>query len=260
MAEKNQDLYLLTSVSHSLEILDLLSDRDSLTIAEICKELHFGRSSVFRILYTLEKGHYVLKDENARYSLGYKFASYGAKVSKKQDIVAVSRPYMRRLRDAFNETTQLGVLTDAGKVVFIAKETGNFSIQMNAAVWLEKEAYSMASGKVMLAQRPADEQLYFAERYDYKPFTENTIRGQEQLLAQLSAIKSAGYAADLEEGEPGLVCYAAPIYNCAGNCEASLSISGPSARMYPMQNRLVDAVRQAARDISAALGYFPEKS
>lgn len=255
MNAKNQDTYILSSVYNSLQILDLLSEKDNLSIAEISKELGFGRSSVFRMLYTLEKCSYIQKNENAKYSLGYKFASYGSEVIRKQDIVAICRPYMRELRDRFNEAVQLGVLTKSGKVVFIAKEASDMGIQMNTVIWREKEAYSMASGKVMLSQLEPEDMLYYISGYEYVPLTANTVKDKEQLLAQLEIIRKAGYATDMEESELGLVCFAAPIFNCSGKCVASLSISGLSTRMYPLQHELVNAVVETARAISGALGH-----
>lgn len=256
MSDNSKDNYILSSVSNSLKILDLLSIKDDLSIGEICKELGFGRSSVFRMLYTLEKNQFVLKNDEGKYSLGFKFASYGVGVVKKQDIVVISKPFMRKLRDQFNETVQLGILTQSGKVVFAAKETSTLNIQMNADIWREKEAYSMASGKIMLSQLSDEDMMYYLNEYDYVQLTANTVKDKTQLLEQLRLIKEMGYATDMEESEIGLVCFAAPIFNCSGSCTASLSISGLSTRMYPMQRELINAVIKTARDISRCLGYI----
>jgi len=51
----DNDRYLLSSVSNTLEVLDLLSKHEELGVAEISNELDMGRASVFRMLYTLEK-------------------------------------------------------------------------------------------------------------------------------------------------------------------------------------------------------------
>ena len=53
MSEKN-DKYILQSVSNSLDILDLLAENKNLSVPEISELSGFGKSSVFRILATLE--------------------------------------------------------------------------------------------------------------------------------------------------------------------------------------------------------------
>lgn len=249
------DSYYLNSVGNSLQILDLIGEKAELSAAEICGELGFGRSSTFRMLYTLEKYGYVLRTGEGKYRLGLKFVSLGAVVANNQDFSEVCRPYMRKLRDEFDETVQLGILTESGKAMFIAKEASTKNIQMNTRVWKETEAYSMGSGKVLLAYQNEEAQKKFVEDYTYTPYTENTIKNSVEFIAQLKTIRERGFAEDLEESEVGLVCFAAPILGLGGKCMASLSISGPAARMYPRRDPLTKAVIMAARDISEILGY-----
>ena len=71
-----EDQYLLSSVSNTLDILDLLNDHEELSLAEICKKLHMGKTSAFRMLYTLEAKQFVYKTPDAKYRLGMKFVQY----------------------------------------------------------------------------------------------------------------------------------------------------------------------------------------
>jgi IclR family transcriptional regulator, KDG regulon repressor len=79
----SEDKYLLSSVSNTLDILDLLSKHKELGVSEISRELNIGRASIFRMLYTLDKKEFVLKTPNAKYRLGIKFALYGSIVLKR---------------------------------------------------------------------------------------------------------------------------------------------------------------------------------
>ncbi|MFR3758594.1 helix-turn-helix domain-containing protein, partial [Hungatella sp.] len=69
--------YILSSVNNALKILDLLSVRDNIGATEIGRLLELDKSTVFKLLYTLEQRDYVLKTESAKYCLGYKFKNYG---------------------------------------------------------------------------------------------------------------------------------------------------------------------------------------
>ena len=92
------DQYLLSSVGNALDILDLLSRKEFLGVAEISKELKLGKTSVFRLLYTLEAKGFVLKDGHAKYMLSKKFSYFGDVVAQRRDDYALAKPELIKLR------------------------------------------------------------------------------------------------------------------------------------------------------------------
>jgi DNA-binding IclR family transcriptional regulator len=64
-------------------------------------------------------------------------------------------------------------------------------------------------------------------------YTPQTITSLDRLSAELAAVRRNGYATAVAELEEGLVAVAAPVFDPAGACVASLSISGPEYRMLP---------------------------
>lgn len=254
-----KDQYILSSLANSLQILDLLSKKESLGVAEISKALNLGRASVFRMLFTLEKYGYVNKDAHAKYSLGIKFAHYGSLVVDRQSIVHIAQPVLRELRDTLLETTHLATLTSSGKLVFLSKHYSGSSLQMYSRIGEERDAYNTASGKVILANIDPEKARHFATCYDYQKLTNNSITNAEQLMKELEQIHRAGYSVDREETELGLVCFSAPIFDHQGDCVAAISLSGPTIRMYSRQEEMIQAVVQAGNKISHALGYGPNQ-
>lgn len=246
-----KDQYLLSSLDNALQLLDLLSEKENLGLAEITKSLGMSKASVFRMLYTLEKRSFINKSEDAKYNLGMKFVRYGNIVTERQNIVQKSRPYMQRLRDTFNETAHLAIITQSGKMVFIYKEYSDSTIQMTSRVGTEKEAYCTATGKVLLAYLPREEREGIAHAYNYQQYTSTTITSAKALLAELSRIREQGYSVDNEESEVGLTCLSAPILDYQGKCVAALSLSGPTARMIKRKDELVSALKMAAKKILA---------
>ena len=254
-----KDQYLLASTYNALQVLDLLSRRERLGVAEISKALQLGKASVFRMLYTLEKAGFVQKSENAKYDLGVKFALYGSLVVERLSIVQICRPFLEDLRDHFGETAYLSILTGSGKMVFIAKQHTASSLQMYARIGEEREAYCTASGKAMLAFIDSAESERFAETYEYRAHTPRTITSPGTLLEELARVREKGYAVDREEAEIGLVCFSGPVLDHRGGCVAAMSLSGPASRMYGRQNALVDGILRASRAVSAQLGYESRK-
>ena len=65
-----------------------------------------------------------------------------------------------------------------------------------------------------------------------------------------------GWAVDDEENNLGVRCVAAPVFNAEGRVEAALGISGTVAMVNSHTlAKYADAVKDAARRISAKLGY-----
>ena len=54
---------------------------------------------------------------------------------------------------------------------------------------------------------------------------------------------------------------AAPIFDISGEAVAALSISGPAARMDPLEDKLdlIEKAKRTAQRISRQLGYTPNK-
>lgn len=250
------DKYLLQSVYNALEVLDLLSSQGELGAAEISKELNMGKSSVFRILYTLEKKRYVQKASNAKYKLGIKFAHYGSIVIEQQDDFSFAKPFLRQLRDIVNETVHLAVLDNECNIVFIGKETGTSSITMSSRIGSTFPAYCTANGKCLLSYNYSEEIERKIYSFRFVRKTKQTIMDPETLISELKQILQQGYAVDFEESEIGLVCYSAPIFDIAGKAVAAISISGPTDRMQQNRKAMTQALKQISEEISKSMGYI----
>ena len=66
--------YMLQSVTNALRIIELLGEHNFLTLTEIADGLDLGKSSVFRLVATLEARGFVKKDKYGRCRLGMKFS------------------------------------------------------------------------------------------------------------------------------------------------------------------------------------------
>jgi DNA-binding IclR family transcriptional regulator len=254
--EKEKDKYLLSSVNNALRVLDLLNEKPDLGIAEISKEIGIGRAAVFRILYTLKKNEYVEKNNHSKYKLSIKFAKYGNEVISKIDIVSITKPYLRQLTQKYNETTHMAVLSqDFKNTIFLYKEVSNSTIQMAGNIGVKLPAYNTATGKMLLSGLSEEQLEYCIKNIQLSRYTKNTITDKKEFLKELEKIREKGYSSDLEESEVGLTCFAAPIKNSFGKTVAAISFSGPSFRMVKNKNKLIEAIKGTAFEISKKNGY-----
>lgn len=252
----DKDQYILSSVDKALDILDLLSEHDELSVSEISRKLKMGKASAFRILYTLERRQFIYKNSDAKYGLGIKLAHYGMKVLERRFDIAHVRPFLHELKNKHNETVHLGILDADCNVIVIDKVESDRTIQMTSRFGGKLPGYCTAMGKVLLASllEKGEE-----EKIRYIPLekkTDSTITNMDNFIKELEKIKNRGYSEDLEESEEGLVCYAAPIKDITGNTVAAISMSGPSSRMLKNKDEIIKSVVEVAKKVSRRMGYI----
>lgn len=257
MTTPSTDKYILQSVANSLDILDLLAENEELSVPEIAKMLELSKSSVFRLLSTLESRRYVRKTEYAKYRLGIKFTAIGNIVKNRIEIVQYAHSHMLDLSRLSGESSNLTIWDTDTNVRFVDRVLNSQS--MRTATWVGSTNYAhvLGSGKALLAFASPQHQEKYMESADFSPRTDNSILTPAQLRAELERIRERGYAFDNCEAEDGLFCIGAPIFDSTGNAVAAISVSGPESRMRKNEDRLISLVCQTAKDISYSIRSGP---
>jgi DNA-binding IclR family transcriptional regulator len=111
-------------------------------------------------------------------------------------------------------------------------------------------------GKLFLAFDDPQRLRTYATRTGLPGHTRNSITQLAALERELSKARQYGIARDNEELELGVRCMAAGIYDDQSKLVAGLSISAPADRL---DENWLPKLQSTAREISAALGYQPEK-
>ncbi|HHY46428.1 MAG TPA: IclR family transcriptional regulator [Firmicutes bacterium] len=248
----------VNSVLRAMGILDLLGRSGKrMGVTEIGAELGLHKSTVYRILSTLEQGGYVQQDlETGKYSLGTHILELGMQCLQQIDLREKAGPIMKRLSAETGEVVHLAIL-DGLEVVYIDKAEQSQTLTMRARIGARAHAHCTALGKVLLAFR-GNEVMAHLEGRELVRQTPNTITSVAELRAHLSLVRERGYAIDDEENEQGVRCVAVPIRNHAGTVVAAMSISAPSVRLTRERvSEVVPLILRAGRDLSEALGYRP---
>ena len=102
----------IKSIEKAVDLLELLSDnKKEMGITEIGKELHMGFSTVYRILTTLKcRGYIVQNQQTFKYMLAAKLFILGCKVQSTTNLIKVVTPFLQRLSENTNETTNFAIL------------------------------------------------------------------------------------------------------------------------------------------------------
>jgi len=237
------------AVERALDILLCFTDAAELSLTEIAGRAELHKSTVHRLLASLEGKGFVMRDAATdKYRLGYRLWELSANLSQEGDPSVLLLPEMERLRDQLGETISLYV-QDGLERVRIQAVQSNHAIRRVAPVGARMPLYVGASSKVLVAF--ADPAL--AERLLATSVWPAALDG-EAFRQQLAETRRLGYATSVEEREPGAAAVAAPIVARGGRLIAALAVSGPANRLtLDLMQEQAPLIMEAARRMSTML-------
>jgi len=244
-------------LSVALDALELLSKTArGIGVRELARALGVGKSTMHRILQTLEVRSLVRQDrDTARYVVTARLMEIASSVRENLEFRRVAHAHLQALQRSAGETVFLGVL-DGGEVVIVDRIDSSEPLRMVSQIGFREPAHSTALGKTLLANLPEGEGVRILSNMELKRFTPNTTTSVEALKADLNRIRLSGFAIDDEETLPGVRCVAAPIRDTSGQVIAAVSVSGPSVRVTRERiPPLAQDVRATAEMVSRELGY-----
>ncbi|TLS36212.1 IclR family transcriptional regulator [Pseudalkalibacillus caeni] len=247
---------MVKSVGRALEIIDIVSsNKNGCGVTEIANQIDINKSSVYRILSTLESHGYIEQNEvTGKYKIGYKFLQISSRLLDSIELREEAKPFLKELETLTNEVIHL-VVFDEGEVVYLEKLEGNETLRMHSKVGKRAPMHCTSVGKAILAHLPEQKVREVLEAKGMPRHTEKTIIDPDRFLEELKKVKNQGYATEIEENEYGITCIGAPIFDNTGKPIAAFSISGPRMRMTDERlDFLKEKVIEAAKNISARLG------
>ena len=255
---ERQDRNTIEVAPKLFSVLEYLVKEDAnqhaVAVREMAAALPLARTTLHRILNTLEKIGYIEKaDKKAHYRLGTKFHELTEPGSHFRRLVSLAKAVMVDLMIRFSETVNLGVL-DEGEVSYVDVIESPRSLRTAANAGDRNPVHSTSLGKTLLAFMPDEEVEKILQNHPMIKLTPKTITQKKHLLENLAAIREQGIALDLEENVEGVTCVAAPIFDQHGRIVAALSISGPTTRVESKMAAIREGVKSAGQKISRMLG------
>ena len=259
MARKRKEDYLIRSVSHAIDILEAFRGHsDELGVTELSTQLNLPKNNVFRLLATLQSRGYIEQNQQTgSYRLGIKVFELGETFRKRMGLLHQAHEVLKKVESKCNESVYLAVLQD-GMVVYVDLAETSLSVRIVPKLGGRVPPYCTAVGKVLLAYEPREEVERIIDKIGLVAFTPNTIVDKQALFKHLDEVAKQGYSIDNEELEPEVKCVGAPVRDYTRRVVAGVCVSGPIQRMSQdrIEKELVPLLKEAAREISARLGYY----
>ena len=250
----------IRAVERALDVL-LCFNRQTpeLNMTQIAERISIHKSTVHRLLKTLEKKRFVERDQTTGvYRLGIQLLQMAYLTLEQNDLRRLAAPFMRRLWEQHRETVHLAVL-DQADVVFLDAIESPQRVKLAAAIGQRLPAFATASGRAILAFMP-DEVVQDVLKQGMPQYTRQTRSSPEAFADGLRLVQERGFALDEQEFEEGIDAVAAPIFDQSGQPVAAVSVAGPSYRLAHDQlleigPLVLATARDIAREISLAAGH-----
>jgi IclR family KDG regulon transcriptional repressor len=245
--------YSVPVVRSTFRILEDLSRAERLGLNDITRNTGISKSTVFRILSTLQEMGYILRDEGRGYRISPALGRLAGQEASFETLRKLALPLMLDLRDRYGETVNLGVRA-FDRVTYLEVVPSEFALRLEERRGASVPAHASALGKAILAFSPQDAVHDLVRGRQLEIVTRKTISEPDEFLAEMKRVRTAGFAFDHGEGSPLAVCIGAPILDAHGNAIAAMSISGPASRFNPRKDSpVVASLLRATAELSSRI-------
>lgn len=245
------------TVVRSMDILNLFIENAELSFQDIIDLSGIPKTSVYRMLASLEEMEFLEKGPDLKYRLGLAFLKFGSLVSSRLDIRQTAYSIMKELHDEVEEAVNLTILQGEDETIYIEKIDLKQKVRLYTAVGRKSPLYAGACSRIMLAYMPDSKIKDYFARTDFKSFSKGTILDEQKLYNLIEQSRIDGYTVSNSELYDHTTEVAAPIFDHTGEIIAGLSIAGMEANYQKEDIEFYSKkLIKAANKISAKLGYL----
>ncbi|WP_167040926.1 IclR family transcriptional regulator [Salinibacterium sp. ZJ454] len=247
-----------SALRNSIAVLRSFSvDEPELGVSEIALRVGLHKSSVSRILATLEEEDLVERDSaTRRFRLGLGIMSLAGPLLADLDVRRVAYPVLQELSERTGETSALMVWNGTEAVCVeqvpsrhLVKHTTPLGTRFNTALSSSVEVFLAAGEQAQARDLLSSGAIYY-------PGLDES--GLEAYLFKLQDIAARGYAINYGGTSVEEVGVSSPVHDHRGSVIAAVLISAPRFRISRDQlSVLGEACVNAAQQVSSRLGGTP---
>lgn len=242
-------------LSKAAKLLDLLADKGELTASEIAACDSEPRSSVYRLLGSLQQLEFVEPgNRRGSFRLGLGLLRLGSAVVSRFDERQAALPAMEALHELTGETVFLCVRRGM-EAVCVERLDGERVQSLELKLGGSLPLHAGAAPRILLAYEPEGVWDEYLEGGGLQRYTDSTPATRKALIVELKHIREVGYAISDQDVTIGIAAIGAPIVDFKGRVRAALSISGVRPLILGEPEKTITLVCEAARRASRALGH-----
>ena len=247
--------YNIPVLEKTFAVIKCISENDEgITLSDIVKKLGAPKSTVFKILYTLEK-ELIVEKKNDKYFLGSMLIHYGLHTLSRRDLKAVAHPFLVSLMQETGETAHLAIPVGMQTMILDVVLTAH-PIRFSSPVGSLFPMYCTSHGKLFLAFNNHFALEEYTASVPLLKRTENTITSPDTLRNEIELIRNHGYSMDEGEFIDDIRCCAAPVRDNKGRCIGAVGITATTITFTREKIKgICKEIKKTAIKISNEMGY-----
>lgn len=241
----------IRTVDRAFAIVQIVAQHpDGIGVNAIATQLNLAKSTVSRLLATMQQREIVEHAAGKRYRIGSEPLRWLSYQPMHVTLPALTHPILQELAEQTGEAATVCVQS-GNDVLYLDNAQSQQDIQVRDWTGETLPLHVVAPGKVLLAhQKPA-----FIEQYLAHPLTKltaQTIIDPDSLRQQLTQIRQVGYTVAVEEFAAEIIGMAVPVRNTKQDVVASICIYGPKYRLgtASVQQKCVNQLQVATAKLS----------
>ena len=239
IAEEGADRYNVPALERGLRVLcEFSRENRTLTAPELARRFKLPRSTVFRLLSTLETMGFIERDEGGReYRLGLAVLRLGFEYLASLPLNELGLPLLQRLSDELRLPCNL-VVRDGRSIVYVAKVAPPSPFASAVNVGTRLPAHATVLGRILLADLSLPELRALYPEEHLEGHSPNTPRTVVELFDLVQSDRERGHVAGAGFYESSISTIAAPVRDHSGRVIAALGVTLASAQIDPVTRQM----------------------
>lgn len=238
------------AVERAFAILDLVAAGSS-SLADITAQVHLPKSTVARMLTTMEALKAVVRHDDGSYAIGPRVADLVGVQEGWAHLRTVVQPHLERLAEQLGEATGFAV-PDGLSVRNVSQVESPTPVQVRDYTGLVVPAHVGSPGLAMMASWGDDQIDAYLER-PLESYTSHTVTDPAIIRERVAQVRETGWALVVDEFADGITSIAATVVDDTGRVVGTLHAHGPTYRFPPegMADEIGRLVATTARSMLA---------
>lgn len=238
-------------------LLEVVASKDQyFSLQGLAEETNIPKPTLHRMLQQLESAGLLVRSVDSRqYSTGVRLRKLAENLLFNDIFHGARHAVLRHLVAEVGESCNLTALSGSEVVYLDRVETAaplRFYLHPGSRV----PVHCSASGKVFLSEMTPSQRQRLLAHTPLEAYTPKTLTNMEQLEEEIAQVKRQGFALDVEEFLPGLLCVAILVPSISGRSNLCVAVQAPIMRltiekalqMLPALRRAADALSRIQND------------
>jgi DNA-binding IclR family transcriptional regulator len=246
-------------IDKAVRLLEQFRGADTLTLAELSERLRMSKSTVHRLLSSLEQVGFIERGPQAgSYRLGMKLFELGSLVQNRMHLRQVALHYMTELVERTEETAFLFII-DGDHALCIERVEGKHVQSLAIKVGGQLPLNAGGASRVLLAFAPEEVREAYLAGAPFQRFTAHTIMDPDMLRLDLEKIRVQRYALSHDDVTIGVAALGVPLFDYRGEAIGGLSLAGITPRWTPDHiAEMLQELKAVGEQISQRMGWRRE--